>query len=67
MEQSVSFMLDKKRTLIELGQNDTSEENVINLLCSWKDHYNSWKISSNLILIKYEDLLNDIKSQINRS
>ena len=66
MEQSVSFMLDKKRTIIDLGRNDTSEQNVINLLCSWKDHYNSWKISSNLILIKYEDLLNDIKSQIDR-
>ena len=66
MEQSVSFMLDKKRTLIYLDKNNTSEENVINLLCSWKDHYNSWKISSNLILIKYEDLLNDIKSQIDR-
>ena len=66
MEQSVSFMLDKKRTLGNLSQNDTSEENVIDLLCSWKDHYNSWKISSNLILIKYEDLLNDTKSQIDR-
>jgi len=66
MEQSVSFMLDKKRTIIDLVQNDTSEQNVINLLCSWKDHYNSWKIASNLILIKYEDLLNDTKSQIDR-
>ena len=28
--------------------------------------FNSWKISSNLILIKYEDLLNDTKSQIDR-
>ena len=66
MEESVNFMLDKKKTIFSTIKSDTTEYNIINLLCSWKDHYNSWKISSNLILIKYEDLLNDIKSQIDR-
>ena len=66
MEESVNFMLDKKKTIFSTIKSDTTEENIINLLCSWKDHYNSWKIASNLILIKYEDLLNDTKSQIDR-
>ena len=66
MEESVNFMLDEKKTIFSTIKSDTTEENIINLLCSWKDHYNSWKIASNLILIKYEDLLNDAKSQIDR-
>ena len=66
MEESVNFMLDEKKTIFSTIKSDTTEENIINLLCSWKDHYNSWKIASNLILIKYEDLLSDTKSQINR-
>ena len=66
MEESVNFMLDKKKTIFSTIKSDETEENIINLLCSWKDHYNSWKISSNLILIKYEDLLNDTRSQIDR-
>ena len=66
MEESVNFMLDEKKTIFSTIKSDTTEENIINLLCSWKDHYNSWKIASNLILIKYENLLNDPKSQIDR-
>ena len=66
MEESVNFMLNEKKTIFSTIKSDETEENIINLLCSWKDHYNSWKIASNLILIKYEDLLNDTKSQIDR-
>ena len=66
MEESVNFMLDKNHTIFSTIKSDTTKKNIITLLCSWKDHYNSWKISSNLILIKYEDLLNDTKSQIDR-
>ena len=67
MEQSVDFMLDKKRTIGNaISGKDATEEDIVNLLCSWKEHYNSWKIVSNLILIKYEDLLNDTKSQIDK-
>ncbi len=44
------------------------EENTIpQLLSSWKNHYNSWKkFPKNNILIKYEDLLNDPKKQVDR-
>ena len=45
---------------------DIKKINEYNFLGDWGNHYNSWKISSNLILIKYEDLLNDTKSQIDR-
>ena len=66
LDESVNFMLDEKKTIYSPIKSNTTEENIITLLCSWKDHYNSWKIASNLILIKYEDLLNDTKSQIER-
>ena len=66
MEESVNFLTDEKRQLYSLDPENNFEWNMVNLLSSWKNHYNSWKISSNLILIKYEDLLYDTKSQINR-
>tara|TARA_B110000014_G_C19815013_1_gene423022 strand:- start:215 stop:679 length:465 start_codon:yes stop_codon:yes gene_type:complete len=66
MEESVNFLTDEKRQLYSLDPANNFEWNMVNLLSSWKNHYNSWKISSNLILIKYEDLLYDTKSQINR-
>ena len=46
--------------------NDLSEENIITLLGSWKTHYNSWKIASNSLIIRYEDLLFNTKSEIVR-
>ncbi len=56
-EQSVNFLLDEKRFLFNKNDpNDLTEENIITLLGSWKAHYNSWKIASNLIIIRYEDL-----------
>ena len=66
IEESVDFITDEKRQLYSLAPENNFEWNMVNLLSSWKNHYNSWKISSNLILIKYEDLLYDTKSQINR-
>ena len=66
MEESVNFLIDEKRQLYSLDPENNFEWNMVNLLSSWKNHYNSWKISSNLILIKYEDLLYDTKSQIKR-
>ena len=57
-DQSVNFLLDEKRFLFNKNDpNDLTEENIITLLGSWKTHYNSWKIASNLIIIRYEDLL----------
>jgi len=67
LEKSLDFLLDEKRFLFNTkNPNDSSEENIITLLGSWKSHYNSWKISSNSIIIKYEDLLINTKSEINK-
>ena len=67
LEKSLEFLLDEKRFLFNTNNtNDSSEENIITLLGSWKSHYNSWKISSNSIIIRYEDLLINTKSEINK-
>ena len=65
-KNSTDFLLNEEAFLLNKDPNYTIEENVITLLGSWKNHYNSWKISSNLLLIRYEDLVIDIKSQVNR-
>jgi len=66
LEKSLDFLLDEKRFLFNTNNpNDSSEENIITLLGSWKSHYNSWKISSNSIIIKYEDLISNTKLEIN--
>ena len=42
-----------------------TNENLVSLLGSWSDHYNSWKIiNKNFLLIKYEDLLENKKKEI---
>ena len=45
-----------------------SDENEIpQLLSSWKNHYNSWKrFPKNNLLIKYEDLIKDPKKEISK-
>jgi len=66
---STDFLLEERKLLFVTDPKDPkykSETNIVNLLGSWKNHYNSWKISSNLIIIRYEDLITDTKSQINK-
>ncbi len=63
---STDFLLNEKRFLSNKDPNYKSDENIITLLGSWKNHYNSWKLASNLLLIRYEDLILDVKSQVNR-
>ena len=63
---STDFLLNEKSFLSNKDPNYKTEENLITLLGSWKNHYNSWKITSNLLLIRYEDLILDVKSQVNR-
>ena len=44
-----------------------TNKNLISLLGSWSDHYNSWtKNNKNLLLIKYEDLLSNKKKEITK-
>ncbi len=65
LKQSADFLLDEKRFLFNKNDpNDLTEENIITLLGSWKSHYNSWKIASNSIIIRYEDLVSNTKLEI---
>ena len=67
LQKSLNFLLDEKRFLFNKNDpNDLTEENIITLLGSWKDHYNSWKIASNSIIIRYEDLLYNTRPEINK-
>ena len=69
LKTSADFLLEEKKLLFTTDPKNPrykSEENIVSLLGSWKDHYNSWKISSNSIIIRYEDLVADTKSQINK-
>tara|TARA_Y100000590_G_scaffold254762_1_gene286080 strand:+ start:555 stop:1400 length:846 start_codon:yes stop_codon:yes gene_type:complete len=45
-------------------KDDKKESNIATLLGSWSDHYNSWKKTTNLLLIKYEDLINNIDKEL---
>ena len=51
------------------GHIDTRDKNnnIFTLIGCWKDHYLSWTHNNNkLLLIKYEDMLNDINKEILR-
>ena len=67
LKESTNFLLDEKKFLFNLNDNnDLSEENIITLLGSWKTHYNSWKIASNSLIIRYEDLLFNTELEIDK-
>ena len=43
------------------------KDGMYNLLGKWNDHYRSWTVNKeNLLLIKYEDLVKDVDTQMNR-
>ena len=48
-------------SLIYAGKND-----VVSIVGSWSQHYNSWKNTKNLYLIKYEDLIKNTYIEINK-
>ena len=67
LQQSADFLFDEKRYLFNKNDpNDLAEENIITQLGSWKANYNSWKTASNSLIIRYEDLLLNTKSEINK-
>ena len=57
-----------KNTLLDMTTSDNcifTNKNLVNLLGSWSDHYNSWKrINKNFLLIKYEDLIENKKKEM---
>ena len=46
---------------------ENKKNNVFTILGSWKDHFNSWtKNNSNVLIIRYEDLLLNTITEINK-
>ena len=64
---------DIDATIDDLLSNDTiigkfkTENRMLEILLSWKDHYRSWKKFTAVpnLFLKYEDLVNDIEREIN--
>ena len=63
-EEAKNFLISKK--ILSRVPKD-NEADIATLLGSWSDHYNFWtKRNSNLLLIKYEDLILDTKKELER-
>jgi len=70
IENSLKFMLSSKL----IGNNKNFDESFIDnkpsmltLLGKWNDHYRSWtRNKTNLLLIKYEDLIQDPKNEMDK-
>ena len=70
INESLKFMLSNS----VIGDNKSFEESIkdknsrmLTLLGKWNDHYRSWtRKKDNLLLIRYEDLILNPKSEINR-
>ena len=65
IENSKDFLFSSIRHLGSKKEGPT-DENFYTVLGNWADHYNSWKKFNvnNLLIVKYEDLLKDIKFQV---
>ncbi len=62
-EQAKNFMIEKKA----LKENIGGESGVITPITDWEDHYISWcRHNNNLLIIRYEDLINNTKKEIFR-
>tara|TARA_Y100001935_G_C17283060_1_gene498683 strand:- start:5 stop:865 length:861 start_codon:yes stop_codon:yes gene_type:complete len=61
---ALSFILDENkiigRNLENLDKNISKDNEIITLISSWGQHYNSWKnFKKNFLLLKYENLIKD--------
>ena len=66
IEESKKFLLTS-RVLSPGKEIELRGGNVITYLGSWKEHYNFWtKDTENLLIIRYEDLVNNIHKEIDR-
>ena len=66
LDDSYKFLLSSQI----VGNKKSYEENkggICNLLGKWNDHYRSWTTNkNNLLLIKYEDLIKDPKTELEK-
>ena len=66
-EEAKEFLFDEGKIIgVDLSKKDEYENdnNIITLISSWKNHYNSWKnFKKNFLLIKYENLINNERNE----
>ena len=63
IEQTKINMFNKEMTL----DNTYKDKPISTFLGSWSDHYNSWvKNNKNILLIKYEELINEKEKEIRK-
>ncbi len=66
-EEAKEFLFDEGKIIgVDLSKKNEYENdnNIITLISSWKNHYNSWKnFKKNFLLIKYENLINDERNE----
>jgi hypothetical protein len=67
-EESKKFLVTPR--LIGTKPNDDKDNNVVNLIGTWGEHYNFWTknpmLKDNLLLLRYEDLISDIEQQVDK-
>jgi len=64
-EEAKDFLVSQK--ILSRVPRDNDDADIATLLGSWSDHYNFWtKGDSNLLLIKYEDLILDTEKVMER-
>tara|TARA_B100001057_G_scaffold411438_1_gene427069 strand:- start:85 stop:930 length:846 start_codon:yes stop_codon:yes gene_type:complete len=66
IEEAQNFLLSPQ--IIGNGKNwNDKKDGLYNLLGKWNDHYRSWtRNKQNLLIIKYEDLLNNTELELER-
>ena len=66
-EEAKEFLFDERKIIgvdFSKKNENKSGNNIITLISSWKNHYNSWKnFKKNFLLIKYENLVNNERNE----
>ncbi len=67
LEESKKFLMTPRYLFGYKKNGDVKKNDIKTLLGTWSQHYNFWKTSnSNYLLIRYEDLINDTNSELNK-
>ena len=67
-DEAKEFMFDEKKIIgrnFDEAKDVYKDNDIITLISSWKNHYNSWKnFPKNFLLIKYEDLIKNERKEL---
>ena len=67
LEESKKFLMTPRYLFGFKKNGDMKKNDIKTLLGTWSQHYNFWKTNnSNYLLIRYEDLINDTNSELNK-